>query len=220
MTVVYEDLVREIDLVAKMVAKDYPDISWEDLRQDLALFVIQNGKSLKSRAEGGNPKKILNLVALKKAKEYRTEHMVLSPQYAYKPDDIKRILETAFFTPDRSSYVPDDARSPLSKTFNLYDPDGAFQVEAVDPFHFADAMEVASDVKAALAKLKPELKEAIFERYVLGNVPTNASWERKRLNNAVNELTRKLNWYRGFDPDRKRTTSNAGARARISEDYE
>lgn len=220
MTVTYEDLAREIDLVAKMVAKDYPDISWEDLRQDLALFVIKNGKSLKSRAEGGNPKKILNLVALKKAKEYRTEHMVLSPQYAYKPDDIKNILETAFFLPDRSSFVPDDARSPLSKTFNLYDPDGAFQVEAVDPFHFADAMEVASDVKAAIAKLKPELKEAIFERYVLGKVPTNASWERKRLNNAVNELTRKLNWYRGYDPDRHRSTSNAGARARISEDYE
>jgi hypothetical protein len=81
-------------------------------------------------------------------------------------------------------------------------------------------MEVASDVKAALKKLKPELKEAIFERYVLGKVPENASWERKRLNNAVNELTRKLNWYRGFDPDRKRTTSNAGSRVRISEDYE
>jgi hypothetical protein len=216
----YEDLVKEIDIVSKMVAKDYPDISWEDLRQDLAVFVLQNGKSLKSRADGGNPKKILQLVALQKAKNYRTQHMVLSPQYAYKPDDIKNILETAFYMPDRSSYVPDDARSPLSKTFNLYDPDGAFRVEAVDPFHFTDAMEVASDVKAALKKLKPELKEAIFERYVLGKVPENASWERKRLNNAVNELTRKLNWYRGFDPDRKRTTSNAGSRVRISEDYE
>lgn len=220
MSVTYEDLVKEIDIVAKTVARDYPDISWEDLRQDLVVFVLQNGKSLKPRSEGGNPKKILQLVALKKAKDYRTEHMVLSPQYAYKPDDIKNILETAFFLPDRSSYVPDDARSPLSKTFNLYDPDGAFQVEHVDPFHFADAMEVASDVKAAIKKLKPELKEALFKRYVLGEVPDNASWERKRLNNAVNELTRKLNWYRGFDPDSRKTTSNAGARARISEDYE
>jgi DNA-directed RNA polymerase specialized sigma24 family protein len=218
--VTYEDLVREIDLVAKVVAKDYPDISWEDLRQDLAVFVIQNGKSIKPRSEGGNPKKILQLVANQKAKGYRTEHMVLSPQYAYRPDDIKNILETAFFTPDRSSFVPDDARNPLSKTFNLYDPDGAFQVEAVDPFHFADAMEVASDVKAALKKLKPELREAIFRRYALGEVPDNASWQRKRLNNAINELTRKLNWYRGFDPDRRKSTSNAGARARISEDYE
>ena len=79
-------------------------------------------------------------------------------------------------------------------------------------------MEVASDVKAALKKLKPELREAIFRRYALGEVPDNASWQRKRLNNAINELTRKLNWYRGFDPDRRKSTSNAGARARISED--
>lgn len=221
MGVSYEDLKKEIDYVAHQVARDYPDIDWQDLRQELCIFVLENGKSLKPRSEGGNPKKILTLVANQKAKNMRTQHMILTPQYAYRPEDIKLILEHAFLEPSGSAYVPDDARHPLSKTFNVYDSENNFQVFGVDPFHIPDFIEVASDVKAAMMKLKPELREAIFKRYALGEVPDNASWERKRLNNAINELTRKLNWYRGgAGLDRKIVSSNAGARVRISEDYE
>lgn len=216
----YEQAARDIDIVAKSVARDYPDIDWEDVRQELVVFVLENAKSLKGRDEGGNPRKLFGLVGQTYAKKVRTQHMILSPQYAYRPSEIKLILETAFFGPDSSSYVPDDARDPLSRTFNVYDPDGAFQVQSVDPFHLPDAIEISSDIKAAMMKLKPEHKEAIFERYVLMEVPDNSSWKRKRLNNAINELTRQLNWYRGVDKDRRRSTSNAGSRARISKEYE
>lgn len=216
----YEQAAKDIDLVAKNVARDYPDIDWEDLRQELVVFVLENAKSLKTRSEGGNPRKLFALVAQTAAKKIRTQHMILSPQYAYRPSEIKLILESAFFGPDGASYVPDDARDPLSRTFNVYDPDGAFQVKSEDPFHLPDAIEIASDVKAAIAKLKVEHREAIFERYVLMEVPDNASWKRKRLNNAINELTRKLNWYRGVDKDKRSVTSNAGARVRISQTYE
>lgn len=216
----YEEVARDIDIVAKQVARDYPDIDWQDLRQELVVFVLENAKSLKPRSEGGNPRRLLNLVAQSYSKKLRTQHMTLSPQYAYRPSEVKLILENAFFGPDRTSFVPDDARSPLSKTFTVYDPDGAFHTEDIDPFHYPDAMEVASDVKAALKKLKPELREAIFERYVLMKVPDNSSWERKRLNNAINELTRKLNWYRGLDADRRKVTTNAGSKVQISRNYD
>jgi hypothetical protein len=221
MSMTYEELKDTVDLVSKVVARDYPDIDWQDLRQDVAVFVVENGKSIKPKSDGGNPKRVLMLVAQSAAKKYRTQHMILSPQYAYRPSDIKLILENAFLGPDKSSYVPDDARSPLSRTFNTFDPNDSFSVEEVDPFHYTDYVEIASDVKATIKKLKYEHREALYERYVLGEIPSNASWERKRLNNAINELTRKLNWYRGSQlPDRRKVSSNASARMKISESYE
>ena len=216
----YEDVKTEVDIISKQIARDYPDIDWQDIRQEIALFIVENGKSIKSKSEGGNPRKFLHLVGNNYAKKLRTQHMVLTPQYAYRPNDVKLILENAFFGPDKSAYVPDDARSPLSKTFNSYDPAGGFSVQDVDPFHEADYLEISSDVLAALKKLKPEQKEAIFRRYALQEVPENNSWERKRLNNAINELTRKLNWYRGTDPDRRVVGTNAAARVRISRTYD
>lgn len=247
MAATYEDLAEVIDRVAKQVARDYPDIDWEDVRQELALFVIKNGKSIKLKDDGGNPRWILDRVAKDYCKKSRTEHMALSPQYAYRPSDVSLILETAFLDRDNIGFVPDDARDPLSKTFNLFDKDKNFTGAAMvmerehvteeddslpdprerevvvlhpDPFHEIDYMDVSSDVRAAARLLKPELKEAIFNRYVLGIVPHNNSYERKKLNKAVNELTRKLNWYRGHSNNNRRAVTNAGARAIISEVYE
>lgn len=238
----YEDLASDIDRVSRHVARDYPDIDWEDVRQELALFVVKNGKSIKLREFGGNPRRLLSLVANQYCKDQRTQHMTLSPQYAYRPSDVSLILETAYLNRSSSDYVPDDARHPLSKTFNLYDEGHSFATghSAVaerenlsdeegeslgivvihqDSFHEMDFSEVSSDVREAAKDLKPELKEAIFNRYVLGQVPDNNSYERKKLNKAVNELTRRLNWYRGL-PDRRRAMSNAASRAAVSEPYE
>lgn len=220
----YEDLATDIDRIARKVAKDYPDIDWEDVRQELVVFVLTNGPSIKLREDGGNPSKFLELVAQTYCGKQRAQHLSLSPQYAYRPSDVKLILETAFQADDiPNAYVPDDARHPLSNTFNIFDTEGAFTVRDRDPFHEPDAMEVASDVKAALLRLKIDDKEAIFSRYVLNIIPDNASWERKKLNRAINRLTHTLNTYRGKGPNdvrSRRAISNAGARARISEGYD
>lgn len=218
----YEDLKDEIDRAARMVAKDYPDIDWEDLRQEIVVFVLENGKSIKLREYGGNPRRILFLLAQTHAKKLRTQHLTISPQYAYKPSDVKLILESAFMDSPRAGYVPDDARSPLSNTFNSFDANAGFKVEAVDPFQEADFIEVASDVKAAMAKLKPTLRKALYNRYVLNIIPENASWERKELNKALNELTFKLNTYRGdvFTHHSRKAISNSAATMRISGTYE
>ena len=190
----YDDLKEMIDSVAKKVARDYPDVDWEDLRQQLVVFVLENGKSLKLRDQGGNPRKILTLVAESYSKKLRVQHLTLSPQYAYRPSDVILILETCFNVDMvQAGYVPDDARDPLSKTFNVFDDEKSFAIKEQDYFHMADSMEVSSDVTRAFLLLKPELQEAILRRYGLGEVPDNASWQRKRLNKAVNELTYRLN---------------------------
>lgn len=220
MVATYDDLSEDIDRVARNVASDYPDIDWQDVRQELALFVLERGKSIKLRDEGGNPKRLLVLVANEYCKKLRTQHMSLSPQYAYRPSDIILILDSAFLDSPTSGYVPDDARTPLSRTFNVYDPNGYFRPESIDPFHENDFVDVSSDVKAVVKKLKPELREALFDRFVLQKHPDNNSYERKRLNKAVNELTRKLNWYRGTTGDKRKVFTNAGSRAAISETYE
>lgn len=238
----YEDLASEIDRVSRHVARDYPDIDWEDVRQELALFVVKNGKSIKLREVGGNPRRLLVLVANQYCKDQRTQHMTLSPQYAYRPSDVALILETAYLYRSSSDYVPADARHPLSNTFNIYDEGHSFDpghatvteredfadesgdtlgvvVIHQDSFHEMDFTEVSSDVREVAKTLKPELKEALFNRYVKKIIPDNNSYERKKLNKAVNELTRKLNWYRG-SLERRRVMSNAASRAATSEPYE
>lgn len=226
MAATYEDLELDIIRAARDVAKDYPDIDWEDVRQELALFVIKHGKSIKLREDGGNPRWLLKRVAQTYCKEQRTQHLSMSPQYAYKPSDVKKILETAFFADDISKMdVPEDAYSPLEGTVKTYareDENGEVQIDVMYAFHEAVGVELASDVKAALKRIKPEYREAIFKRYVLGEIPDNASWERKKLNKAINDLTLKLNSYRGSVTDRqmRKAHSNAHARAQISRSYE
>lgn len=198
----FEDLAETIDRVARRVAGDYPDIDWEDVRQELSLFVIMNGESIKLREDGGNPTWLLNKVAQTYCLKVRTQHMSLSPQYAYRPSDVKKILETAFSVEDvMETYVPDDAKSMKG----------------------LDEVEIASDVKAAYDRLNQDERVSIFRRYALGQVPDNASYERKKLNAAVKKLTHKLNTYRGKGPDERRmrrVLSNAGSRAAISDLYE
>lgn len=199
MAATYEDLARMIDLVAKNVAKDYPDVEWEDLRQDMSMFVVQHGKSIKLKEDGGNPRWLLERVAQTAAKRIRTQHLILTSQYAYRPSDVKKILETAFFPEQmESTQVPEDAIS-------------------LDQI---DSLQVSSDVMAAYDLLKPEWKEVLFRRYALNQIPSNETYERKKLNKAINELTFRLNSYRGAAKNRRRVMSNAGARAAISEMYE
>lgn len=197
----YEDLAASIDRISKRVSADYPDVDWEDVRQELALFVLTNGDSIKMPDEGGNPNRFLNLVAQSYCLKLRTQHHTLSVQYAYRPTDIKAILETAFSTEDvMHTYVPEDAVSMRG----------------------IDEIELASDVKAAYDRLKPEEKVTIFKRYALGIVPDNASNERKKLNHAVRKLTYKLNTYRGKGPDdrqMRKVMTNARSAMTISDGY-
>lgn len=221
----YEDLSEAIDRVARRSAADYPDVDWEDVRQELVLFVLEHGPSIRLKEYGGNPVWLLGRVARSYCSKLRSQHMTLSPQYAYRPSDVRKVLETALDQTERAdTYVPEDARNPLSNTFTVYDLDGSGSgVKERDPFAHADAMEVASDVSAAYDRLNEDERRSIFKRYVLGIVPDNASNDRKKLNDAVKKLTYKLNTYRGRgvgDRVMRKAKSNAGARIAISETWD
>lgn len=200
-----QELVTElyplIERVAKNIASDYPDVEWEDIRSGLCIFVMQNANSIKTREEGGNPNWLLKRVAGTLCKEERAQQHRVSVQYSYKPSDVAKILETAFSveTLDKT-HVPEDAESLKSGT---------------------DEIEIASDIRDAYNRLPFDMKVAIFSRYALGEIPDNASYERKKLNKAVKELTRIVNSYRGKGPftGRRNVMSNSAAHAVISRNY-
>lgn len=226
MPATYEDLSDSIDRVARKTAQDWPDVDWEDVRQELVLFVLEHGSSIKLKDEGGNPVWLLGRVARTYCGKQRVQHLSLSTQYAYRPSDVKKILETAFDAIGiTDTHIPLDARSHLHGTVRVHiNPDDkSASVVDYDPFKDVDAVEIASDVKAAYERLKPDERASIFRRYGLGEIPDNNSYERKKLNTAIKNLTHKLNTYRGRGPDavrKRRAISNAGARASISEVYE
>lgn len=196
-----EELLPLIERVAKQVASDYPDVEWEDIRAGLCIFVMENAKSIKLRDEGGNPNWLLKRVAGTLCKEERAQQHRVSVQYSYRPSDVSRILETAFSVEHLDkTHVPDDAVSLKSGN---------------------DAVEVALDIRDAYNRLPVDLRQSIFRRYALGEIPDNASYERKKLNKAVRELTRILNSYRGRGPfiGRRTVMSNSAAHAVISNNY-
>lgn len=196
-----EELLPLIERISKQVSSDYPDVQWEDIRSELCIFVLQNAKSIKMREEGGNPNWLLKRVAGTLCKEERAQQHRVSVQYSYRPSDVSRILETAFSVEHLDqTHVPDDAVSLKSGN---------------------DPIEIALDIRDAYGRLPLDLRQSIFKRYGLGEIPDNASYERKKLNKAVKELTRILNNYRGRGPfiGRRTIVSNAAAHAIVANNY-
>jgi hypothetical protein len=196
-----EKLLPDIEDVARKVASDYPDVDWQDVRGELSLFVIEQGEYIKTKEDGGNPKWILREVAQQVCRKERSWQNHVSPQYSYRPSDVRKMLETAWSVEElENTYVPEDAES--YKKGN-------------------DALDIASDIRLAYNKLPEEYKISIFKRYALGEVPDNASYERKKLNKSVNELTKIVNSYKGkAEPRfRRKALSNSTATAIISKGY-
>ena len=195
-----EELLPDIEHIARVIAGDYPDIDWKDVRQHLCMFVLEKGDAFRVEGSGWGSRKILKKVAQQYCKDERASQNYLSPQYSYRPSDVSRILETAWTVEEiLNTHVPEDATS-------------------IKPA--ADPMDLASDVREAYASLPEDLRKSIFTRYALGEIPNNASYERKKLNKAIKELTRILNTYRGSSLPRRRTAvSNAKASAIIAKGY-
>jgi hypothetical protein len=195
-----EELLPVIEYISRNIASDYPDIDWQDVKGHLCVFVIEKGDQLVWQGRGGSVRKILKRVANSYCKQERTRNHYLSPQYSYRPSEVMKMLESAWtYEEIPYTHVPDDAVSLKSDV---------------------DSLDLASDIREAFDMLRADLQEAIFVRYALGVKPEHASYERKRLNRAVKELTRILNSYRGKDiPRRRRVISNSTAQAIISKSW-
>lgn len=195
-----QEITDLIPYIARDIARDYPEVSWQDVQQELWTFYLVKKDLIKSKSEGGNPRMILRKVANGYCLKERAEQLMLSVQYHYRPSDVKRMLESYLGTLDSMlTPVPDDA---------------------VSEDHINDRIDVSSDIASGIKRLKQVDKEALYNRYVLGKIPDNASSERKSLNKAVNNLTELMNIYRGkWTGSSRRAISNARANYTISEGY-
>lgn len=201
-------LLPLIEPMSYSVARSYPGVEADDIYQELALFVLQHGQGLDVENEPGC-RYILGRVAQMYAGGERAAMLHATSQYNYRPEDVRKILETAL-NDDRAAWphchVPDDAKSIKGSA----------------------ALEVALDIRMALEELDYEDYQVIVGRYRDDIVPEPTSAERKRLDKAVERLCEALNGFsaerlramstRGF-PGARRAMSNAQSQAVIGEAY-
>lgn len=183
---------------AHFVIRDFPGAELDDLIQDLWAFIFST-PSLKHPDEIGNTT-ILIRVAKTAAWKQRADSLWASVQYAYRPSDVRKILETVYSPEDWDhSFVPEDAQS--------IDQD--------------DCLTVNSDILAAIKYLPREYQKALISRYKYGVTPESNSADYRRLNRAVVRLVDTLNTYRGRPtdgPGSRRAMSNAEALTLLSSD--
>lgn len=187
----WEDIVAK---TSRFVARDFPDVSSDDLFQDLMMYVLSN-KNLRN-PDGEHVASGLYKRCVKFAWEYRKQSLYLTSQYSYRTSDVRKILETLFDYRDWThSFLPDDARS-------LSDD---------------DRLVVNSDVKRAYETLSEIYQVSIFKRYALKQIPT-ATGDKERLRRAVERMADYLNFYKSVTPrshegpGSRRVISNATAR--------
>lgn len=201
-------LLPLIEPLSRSVARSYPGVDADDIYQELCLFVLQHGNSLDVENEAGC-RHILGRTAHIYAGQERSASLTATCQYNYRPQDVRKILETAL-NDDREAWphchVPEDAKSLKGSA----------------------AIEVTLDIRMAMEELPYADACALLSRYRDGEVPDPTSAERKRLDRAVDRLCEALNGFsaerlrrmhaRGF-PGARRVISNAQAQASISEGY-
>ncbi len=191
------ELIPMVESVARTVAREYPGVDHEDLYQDMCLWVLEHGGSLKIEEEKGT-RYIIYRAAHILAGQERAEQLRMTAQYNYRPADVRRILETAFGGREEwlQSFVPDDAASIKSTG--------------------TDGLDVTIDVRTAIEEMSPEDAEIIMSRYARGLVPDPNSAERKRLNRAVDRLCESINSYTRQRAEKLAITGHPGARRVIT----
>jgi hypothetical protein len=172
----WQDVGRK---VAKWTSSDFPDVEEEDLFQDVMLYILNNDKLV-------DPKENwvvrgLNLYAKQRCWWYRKRALTISPQYAYRTSDIRRMLESGTLENSLYTELPAD-----------------FETES-----FEDYVVASSDITCGFLRLSTNYQTQIFKRYILGEVPIGNTAE-KRLSRAIERLTDIVNFYK-FNIDHKGT---------------
>ena len=190
---VFDDLVAKI---SASVGRDYPGVDQEDISQHLYLTILENRDHFRSPDHAGVTGALWR-IAKGHAGQLRAEALHLSPQYAYRPSDVRQILEHTF---DRAEWfeteVPEDARSIKAS---------------------ADQLDLQSDIKWGWSQLHITEMQLIFRRYGLKEDLGDA--DRRKLNRAIEKLVDVVNTYPrpGFP---RRAMTNARAQHIIGGSYE
>ena len=187
----YDAWEEIVSRTVRFVIKDFPDVEYDDLFQDVMAYVLQNSNL--RNPDGEHVSTGLYKKATSYAWEYRKQSLYITSQYSYRTSDVKKILETLFdYREWTTSFLPDDAKS-------LSDD---------------DRLVVNSDIKKAYDSLSDEYKQRIFTRYALKQEPGTPN-EKRNLNRAIEKLTDYINFYQwGREvegPGGRRVISNATA---------
>lgn len=189
----FDDLVAKI---SKTVARDFPGVDADDLSQHLFLTIIEHRKNFKSPDHAGVTNALWR-IAKGYALRLRSEALHLSPQYAYRPSDVRKILEHTFNKEEwYDTHVPEDAVSIKDS---------------------ADELDLQSDIKWAWSQLDLRERRLIFERYALKEELGDA--DRRKFNRAIEKLVDVVNTFpRPGHP--RRAMSNSRAQHVIGGTYE
>lgn len=189
----FDDVVAKI---AQGISRDYPGIEAEDVSQHLYLTILQNRKQFKNPDAAGVTGALWS-IGKQYAIQLRAEHLHLSPQYAYRPEDVRKILEHTF---DRHEWydtaVPEDAKSLKAS---------------------ADELDLQSDIKWAWSQLHLEEMRVVFRRYALKEELGDS--DRRKFNRSIEKIVDMVNTYpRPGHP--RRAMSNTRAQHIIGGSYE
>lgn len=219
----------KVTRVAANVSRDYPDVEAEDIEQDLWLIILEKGWT-----EPGDKSvtTILKRVARGKANQYRAEHLTASPQYAYRPSEVRSFLYRIF---DYDYWIQYSAPTSsnregeewpqwglanywgVAEDFNnnghfnrlpkAVGADGDMMliggVSAPD-MDYDDRLSVLIDVKRVWERLPKNARRIIFEKYALGYEFEKSSAKERQLIRAVDRLTGLLNSYSGTARPRRK----------------
>lgn len=183
-----------IEEVARFVSQRYPDVEKEDLQQDLWVYVLEQTRFNSPDDDGCRTS--MYWLARKKTAGYRAQHLSLSAQYCYTTDDLRSILE------EWPSVLTSDTEDKS----------------------LAEAAVVHSDVQWAYSELTASYRNAIYGRYILGEIPGSGTKERKTLNRAIGKLADVLNTYTrtgvASGPTVRRVLSGSQSRHSINSQYD
>lgn len=182
------------DFFAHHIIEDIEMAAWE------ALMLAQSKGKLMTPHDD-HASSVLYYAAKSAAWDERKERLMLSPNYAYRTKDVRKILRTFFYkTTWPDAFVPDDARSLRAGN---------------------DGLELSSDVACAWDRLDVDYRRLIFRAFACGedmDLPTQ-----KKLSHAVTRMADILNSYvpnaSTHAVGSRRVVTNAHARHLVESEY-
>lgn len=158
--------------VARGVARDFPGVEHDDIAQEIILKVLEAPRSFQGVDESGL-RRVLRKIGTMYAAEERYAYTINSAQYVYTPSEVRGLLEVFFL--DRSELNPPTKELPVVR------------VEA------GGIVVALWDMDFAWSRIDDDERDVLARRYRDGETPANSSGERKRIDRAIESMTRWLN---------------------------
>lgn len=112
-------LLPEIEKVAKQLAKKYVSIPYDDIRQDLCLYAWENIDKIKTYGEeGGNPLLVFTRHGNKVCGKWLASATVRTDEYYYSPGEVRGLLSNGALWVEQDDIL---GRSDLLMSFKKLD---------------------------------------------------------------------------------------------------